>query len=117
MTINQQQHLFASDLAKLVVFAIEYANTNGYSVQIGEVKRTEEQQDIYLKQGLSKRKDGLHLYSLAVDINLIGNGRFLTDTIFYKPLGDFWKSLHVKNNWGGDWVAPHDPFHFERERV
>jgi len=116
MTLNQQQHLFSNDLSKFLPFIMKYAAENGYQIQLGEIRRTKEQQELYVKKGLSQRKDGLHLDSLAIDINLIHNGEFLTNKKYYKPLGDFWKELNEKNKWGGDYKSLSDPFHFERER-
>ena len=45
MTLGQNQEKFTQDLAKLLNHLID----NGYTVRIGEVERTQAQQDLYIK--------------------------------------------------------------------
>jgi len=66
MTLRQQQSKFVLLVSKL----IDYAYQKGYELTFGEAKRSQEQQDIYIKQGLSKTKNSKHLTSLAIDFFL-----------------------------------------------
>ena len=50
MTLGQNQEKFTQDLAKLLNYLID----NGYTIRIGEVERTQAQQEIYIKEGESK---------------------------------------------------------------
>ena len=113
MTLNEQQRKFAYFFGKLLMWAFE----NGYEVVIGEVLRTEAQQKIYLQEGKSKTLDSDHLKKCAGDVLLFktptsGYG-YITDSTAYKPLGDYWKSLHPNCRWGGDFKNLADGNHFE----
>jgi len=49
-----------------------------------------------------------HLHRLAQDFNLFINDdrveRYVTgDSVAWQDLGKFWKSLHERARWGGDW--------------
>jgi hypothetical protein len=117
MTIRQRQSIFVPNVAKLITFAYE----QGYELTFGEAFRTVEQQQIYFDTGRSKTMNSRHLLKLAVDFNLFKNGILLNEPIDYKPLGDYWESLHSDNGWGGDWDRDEDlldetfkdPYHFE----
>jgi len=50
MSLRNEQSLFAKDVIKLLSFIDDL----GYEVTFGEVLRTEEQQEIYIKTGRSK---------------------------------------------------------------
>lgn len=53
----------------------------------------------------------LHYKGLAKDILLFdSNNAYLKDSKDYKEAGEFWKSLHPDNCWGGDF--PGDGNHF-----
>lgn len=95
--LNKAQFLFSKNLAKL----IDYIFDIGYQCSIGEVLRTREQAMIYAKQGKGI-KDSLHLYKLAVDINLFRFNDYITDVESYRKFGDYWKKLNPYNRWGGD---------------
>lgn len=105
------------NFGKLIIFAYQ----NGYEMTAGELLRTEEMQKIYFNTGRSKTTNSRHLVKLAADINLFKNGQLLSKPIDYKPLGDYWESLHPDNVWGGDWDRDDnlaeetfkDPYHFE----
>ena len=53
MSLSQEQAAFLMDACKL----IQYATEQGWSVTGGELYRTPEQQEIYLKTGRSKTID------------------------------------------------------------
>lgn len=98
MSLIPEQDAFLQDVAKL----IQHGKLLGFTLTAGEVWRTPEQQDIYLKTGRSTTAKSQHLSRLAIDLNIFKNGKLCTrDEI--EPLGDYWESLHTKNRWGGSW--------------
>lgn len=98
MSLIPEQHAFLQDVAKL----IQQANALGYTTTGGELWRTPEQQDIYVKTGRSKTLKSQHLIRLGIDLNIFKNSKLCTrDEI--EPLGDYWESLNSKNRWGGSW--------------
>ena len=109
MTLNDKQHIFSQNLAKLLL----HVESLGLTCSIGEVYRTKEQAEIYVKQGIGI-KDSQHCKKLAVDIHLFSNGKYLQMKSDYQPLADYWKSLHLENRWGGDWKRV-DAVHFEMQ--
>lgn len=123
MTLSDKRALLADDLAALR----EYAKTLGLKTAIDEVKRTMEQQALYIKAGRSKTTNSMHLKGLAVDLVVYGPkgyvGLLPADEAWWtmKPLGLFWESLRPENRWGGnfdkDWGRK-DPWidtpHFEQ---
>jgi|688.fasta_scaffold848022_2 hypothetical protein len=96
--MRNKQSIFILNFAKLIVWAYQ----QGYELTAGELFRTEEQHQFNLKAGKSKAKRSKHQDRLAGDLNLFINGVYRTDTASYKPLGDYWVSLHKDNVWGGD---------------
>ena len=105
LTLGQHQEAFSRDLCQLLTYAFGL----GYEVRIGEVFRTKEQQAIYLKAGLSKTMNSMHLLKCAADLHFVKDG-----TLCYpKELGDFWVSLNPFNQWGGRWKFKDEP-HFQR---
>ena len=98
MGLRDEQMAFVKDTVKLLI----QAEVLGYEVTFGEVQRTVEMQQLYVKAGRSKTMNSQHLKKLAIDLNLFRNGKLCTrDEI--KPLGDYWESLHPQNRWGGNW--------------
>jgi len=73
--------------------------------------RTKEQQEIYFNEGKSKTMNSKHLSRLAIDLNLFVYGVYQTDKEAYKPLAEYWKTLHPDNRAGYDWGW--DANHFE----
>lgn len=98
MTLGENQEIFSRHVAQLINRAIEL----GFGVRLGEVLRTPEQQKLYFNSGASKTMNSQHLKKLAIDLNLIVNGRLATSTEI-RPLGKWWESLDVNNRWGGSW--------------
>ena len=97
-------------MAKLILWVSEQPDME---VVVGEVDRPDIVQEYYLKEGKTKVKHSKHQDSLAVDLALFVKGVYQTTTEAYKPLGDYWKSLHPENVWGGDWKSFHDGNHFQ----
>lgn len=98
MSLGQEQEAFAKDAAKLILKAGEM----GFGVRLGEALRTIEQQQLYFSSGRSKTLNSMHLKKLAIDLNLIVDGRLATAAEI-APLGKWWEALDPKNRWGGSW--------------
>ena len=116
MTLGEKQRLFVINIAHLITWAYE----NDYELSFGEALRTAEQAALNASKG-SGISNSLHLKRLAIDLNLFldtsvdsDEDIYQTDSESYKPLGDYWKSLHPLNRWGGDFSKP-DGNHFSME--
>ena len=85
MSLSDKQRAFSQAVGKLIGFAYE----NGYGITFGDAYAT------------SGHIDGsFHYKRLAIDLNLFKDGKYLTDTESYRPLGTHWKQLG--GTWGGD---------------
>lgn len=98
MGLRDEQMAFVADVRLLLGKASEL----GYEVTFGEVQRTVEQQQLYVRTGRSKTLDSQHLKRLAIDLNLFRGG-IVCNREQIKPLGDYWESLSERNRWGGSW--------------
>lgn len=105
MTLGKQQELFSRNFCKLLQFIFE----KGYEVRIGEVLRTAEQQQIYIKMGRSKTMNSQHLKKLAVDLYITKDGVIVYPDEVFK----YWESLDPDNNAGAYWKTFVDKPHFE----
>jgi hypothetical protein len=110
MSLSQEQAAFLRDMCKLV----EYASSQGFMVTAGELYRTPEQQELYVKTGRSQTMNSLHLKRLAIDFNFFQDGKLVYDKKVLAPLGAYWESLHPLNSWGGNGVKLVDTPHFSR---
>lgn len=110
MSLSQEQAAFLLDACKL----IQYASEQGWMVTGGELYRTPEQQEIYLKTGRSKTMASNHLKRCAIDLNFFKDGKLVWDKQMLAPLGQYWESLNPKNRWGGNFKSLVDVPHFER---
>ena len=110
MTLGQNQEKFTEDLAKLLNYLID----NGYAVRIGEVERTQAQQEIYIKEGKSKTNNSMHLKRCAADLHIFKNGEWIQSKQHLQSIGDYWQSLDEHNRWGGNFKSFIDIPHFER---
>lgn len=79
---------------------------------IGEVQRTPECAALNAKKGTGIA-NSLHTQRLAVDLNLFVNGKYMTDTKDYLPLGEYWETLG--GTWGGRFKSRPDGNHFSLE--
>lgn len=123
MGLRQKQSIFALNISKLIVWAYQ----NGYEITLGEAKRTRSQQYLYFygytiqrisgflklvkSRRLSKTMNSFHLKKLALDINVFIDGKYRTDKEAFKPLAEYWRSLHPDNVSGYDW--DYDMNHFQ----
>lgn len=113
MTLGEKQRLFVLLVGELV----EWAYQHDYELSFGEAYRTPEQAALNAAKGSGIAKS-LHCRRLAVDLNLYldtteggDEDIYQTDSEAYRPLGEFWKSLHPDCRWGGDFSRP-DGNHF-----
>ena len=110
MSNISEQAAFLLDVCKLV----QFATSNGFVLTAGELYRTPEQQDIYVKTGRSQTMNSLHLLRRAVDFNIFKDGKLCYDKTVLAPLGAYWESLHPWNSWGGNGKKLVDTPHFSR---
>lgn len=113
MKLWEKQALFAQNMAKLII----EMNSKSFKPTLGEAYRTPEQAALNAKNGKGIAHS-LHCDRLAIDINLLDkDGKYLTDKASYKQFGDYWKSLHPLNRWGGDFKNLVDSGHFEMQNI
>ena len=110
MSLVIEQAAFLQDVCKL----LQHASSLGWVVTGGELYRTPEQQEIYLKTGRSKTMVSNHLKRCAIDLNFFKDGKLVWDKAQIAPLGAYWESLNSKNRWGGNFRSLVDVPHFER---
>ena len=110
MSNVREQAAFLLDVCLLINKATEM----GFQVTAGELYRTPEQQQIYVKTGRSRTMNSLHLQRRAVDLNFFVNGKLCYDKDTLAPLGAYWESLHPLNSWGGNGVKLVDVPHWSR---
>ena len=110
MSLVAEQAQFLMDACKLIVFATK----QGFVVTGGELFRTPEQQEIYMKTGRTTTMNSKHLQRCAIDLNFFKDGKIIWDKAVLAPLGAYWESLYVKNRWGGNFKSLVDCPHFER---
>ena len=96
MKLGEKQELFSRCLAAL----LNYAHANGYQVRMGQVERSKEEAQRLADAGKGIATS-LHTQRLAADLYLFRDGKYLTKTADYAPLGAFWESLHPLAAWGG----------------
>ena len=118
MGLVQEQWEFLKDVSKLINKAEEL----GIMLTAGEMYRTQEQQEIYVRTGKSKTMNSNHLKRLAVDFNFFINDELVYNHKLIDELAKYWENLNPKNRWGGnfdkDWSRPDsfkDQPHFERK--
>ncbi len=89
MSLVTEQAAFLLDVCKLV----QKANELGFTVTGGELFRTLEQQQIYIKTGRSKTMNSFHLKRLAIDLFIFKNGKLLSTKAELQPVGDAWEKM------------------------
>lgn len=96
MTLREKQSIFAFLTARLMLFM----NENGYEFTYGEAKRSDEEALRLSKLGIGS-KNSLHRKSLAIDLNLFKNGKYLDKTEDHRMFGEWWERQHTNCRWGG----------------
>jgi hypothetical protein len=109
MGLNAKQVEFTYTMAKFLVWCHE----NGFECFGAEWFRTNEQAEIYAKQGKGI-KNSVHRKKLAVDLFRVKNGKLTWDKGNYVEMGAKWKSMHDLARWGGDFKR-RDSVHFSFE--
>ena len=110
MNLGKEQEAFSKNFEKL----LNFIHSNGYSVRIGEVERSRDEQEIYIKTGKSKTYNSMHLNRLAADIFIFKGDEWLQSKQELAKFGEFWESLGSQNRWGGNFKTLVDCVHFER---
>lgn len=110
MSLVNEQHTFLQDVSKL----LQYISSQGFQVTGGELFRTPEQQQIYVKTGRSTTFNSKHLSRLAIDLNIFKEGSLIYDVSILEPIGKYWESLSPNNSAGMFWKSFKDVPHFER---
>lgn len=114
MSAVNEQAAFLLDVTRLINHATyEYK----FQVTAGELYRTPEQQQIYVKTGRSRTMNSLHLSRRAIDLNFFRDGKLVYSKDALAPLGAYWESLHPLNSWGGNGQKLVDVPHFSRGDV
>jgi peptidoglycan L-alanyl-D-glutamate endopeptidase CwlK len=109
-TYRLKQEEFTKDMLEF----IKHCFDSGYTVTMGEVYRTADQQKIYYDTGRSKTMNSMHLKRSAMDLNIFKDGRLLVDKTELQDLGDSWEAMSSGNRWGGNWTSFKDLPHFEK---
>lgn len=107
MTLGEHQEHFSEHLCALMTYAL----AKGYGIRMGEVLRTAEQQEIYVRTGRSKTMDSKHLKKCAGDLHFTKNGQLC----YPEELGKYWENLDPLNSAGMFWKSFKDCPHFERK--
>ena len=107
------QHLGRLDerIVQRAVLLVNQARGAGAPLYISSSVRTNDEQVLLVKAGLSTNLKSKHLYGLAFDVDVIGYGRNLVPYYFWAWLGPRGEALGL--TWGGRWKNPYDPGHFE----
>ena len=82
MSLVTEQQAFLLDVCRLVAFATK----QGFVVTGGELFRTAEQQEIYVKTGRSKTMNSYHLKRCAIDLNFFKDGKLIYDIKVLAPI-------------------------------
>ncbi len=109
MTLGEKQKIFA----RLVGLLIQFACSKGYELTFGEAFRSPEEAKRLAKLGKGI-VNSLHCQRLAIDLNLFKDGKYLSNSEDYVPLGVFWEILgegEIRTVWGGRFKRP-DGNHF-----
>ncbi len=118
MKLSDQQAIFTKNVVCLIYYLIDAL---GWKVVIGEVWRREVTQKWLFKKGWTKTLNSDHRHKLAVDLFVWIEGIFLDNAKenkeVMKSAGDYWKELHPKNYWGGDYKKFVDINHFGMNRI
>ena len=106
----EESYKIAKNIGLLILFSTEYARSKGFGIALGELKRDERMQEIYIKEGKSKTKNSKHLQGRAIDIYLFKDGKVIEDCEAYRPIAEYCVALG--GNAGYFWKMK-DCVHFE----
>jgi len=94
-TIGQKQRRFT----RMIGMLIAWAYANGYELTLGDAYRDPRVHGTVGEKKSYSASGSLHKERLAIDFNLFKDGKYLSRTEDYKPLGDYWES--IGGTWGG----------------
>jgi len=95
VSLSSKQRSFT----RMVGLLIEYAYQQGYELTFGDAYRDPRLHGaVGVKKGYGAASS-CHKLRLAVDFNLFRDGKYLTSTDDYLPLGKYWES--IGGTWGG----------------
>lgn len=103
----QQQADFLRALCHLVL----WADSQGYTLTLGEAERPAILEQLYAKLGKGIR-DSQHRDRLAVDLHLYVDGIYQDDSAAHARIGAKWQQLDKRARWGGRFPKP-DGNHYE----
>ncbi len=106
MTLREKQSKFAH----MVALLIQHAEDIGYQLTFGDAYRDPRVHGAMGEKKSYSAANSCHKIRLAVDFALFKDGKYLTNTSDYRPLGEYWERLG--GTWGGAWS---DGNHFSLE--
>ena len=89
-----------------VAYLIQHIYAAGYACTFGDAyrdPRSHGAMGLNLSYG---RSQSAHKQRLAIDLNLFKDGEYLSTTEAHRQFGEYWKALHKRNRWGGDFNSP-----------
>lgn len=123
MSYSNRQWAFLKDVSLLINFIAK----SGWKATGGDLYRSNPEQERLFNMGRSNARPGesRHGSRMAIDLNfwdsdgaymgiqldILGRDKHQEKMQF---IGDYWKSLHPKNKWGGEFKSLYDYGHFER---
>lgn len=97
MKLGKKQELFMRLLPKL----INKAHSLGFEVRGGDLFRDPRLHGAHgTKKGYG-HKNSCHKLKLAIDLNLMKDGKLVTSTKGHQKLGEWWEKQHELCRWGG----------------
>ena len=97
MKLGKKQELFA----RLLPCLINKAHKLGFEIRIGDVFRDPRSHGAYGKKKAYGRAKSNHKLKLAIDLNLMKEGKLVRSTAGHKELGEWWEKQHPLCQWGG----------------
>ena len=111
--LRLQQMTLREKQCALVIMAcnlVNFATASGYELTFGDAYRDPRVHGAVGQKKSYSAANSLHKERLAIDFNLFRDGKYLTSTEDYRPLGEYWESMG--GAWGGRW---NDGNHFSIE--
>jgi len=97
MKLGKKQELFMRLLPRL----IDKAHSLGFDLRGGDLFRDPRLFGFWGKfLGYGKDKSN-HKLKLAIDLNLMKDGKLVRSTVGHKELGEWWEKQHPLCRWGG----------------
>jgi len=97
MKLGKKQELFSRLLPGLMLKAFEL----GFEIRGGDWFRDPRVHGHHgVKKGYGRAKSN-HKLKLAIDLNLMKNGKMIRSTAGHRELGEWWEKQHELCRWGG----------------